>query len=84
LDRSFHVAISSAAGNPVQGEVLRGLHERSLRFWFISLRAPDHHHRVCDQHDAIVTALAERDPEMAEGAMREHIKAFRDNIVLQI
>jgi DNA-binding GntR family transcriptional regulator len=84
LDRAFHILISGMAGNPVQGDILRTLHERSLRFWFISLRAPDHHRRVCDQHETIVDALEKRDPETAERTMHEHIEAFRANITRQI
>lgn len=84
LDRAFHITISSAAGNAVQGELLRTLHERSLRFWFISLRAPDHHSRVLQQHETIVEAIASHDSDAAETAMREHIEAFRANITNQI
>lgn len=85
LDRDFHIAISSAAGNAVHAQLLRTLHERSLRFWFISLRAaPDHHIRICEQHEAIVNAIIDHDPDDAEVAMREHIEAFRANIMHQI
>src|SRR5689334_15620843 len=40
LDREFHLLIARAAKNDVLSELLRNLHERSLRFWFISLTAP--------------------------------------------
>src|SRR5690606_9385153 len=39
LDRDFHLALVAAARNPVLAEILRNLHERSLRLWFISLTA---------------------------------------------
>ena len=54
-DREFHVAIARAAKNAVLAEMLRNLHERSLRFWFISLNAPDHH--ADDRVDARVFRL---------------------------
>ena len=59
LDREFHDTLARAAKNAVLADVLRNLHERSLRFWFISLRDPDHHRNVLAQHRAIVKASAE-------------------------
>ena len=43
LDREFHSHVARAARNTVFAGILGKLHERSLRFWFISLTAPDHH-----------------------------------------
>jgi|SRR5579872_1079967 len=79
-DREFHTTFARSAGNAVLSELLRRLHERSLRFWFISLRAADHHKSVQDQHEAILDALRKHDPARAEAAVRAHIESFRDNI----
>lgn len=84
LDREFHETLARAARNKVLADTLRNLHERSLRFWFISLRDPDHHRRVLTQHRAIVEALQSRKPETAEHVMREHINAFQRNITHQV
>jgi DNA-binding GntR family transcriptional regulator len=84
LDREFHDTLARSARNRVLADTLRNLHERSLRFWFISLRDPDHHHRVQTQHRAIVDALQSRKPEAAELAMREHINAFQRNVTQQV
>lgn len=84
LDREFHGVISAAAGNPVLGEFLRNLHERAQRVWFVSLRAPEHHQRVVDQHAAIVDAIRSRDGAAAEDAVRAHIQSFADNIRRQL
>lgn len=83
LDREFHDTVAHAARNTILAGVLRNLHERSLRFWFISLRDPEHHKTVLAQHRAIVEALQSRDPDAAETAMREHILAFQRNIMRQ-
>jgi DNA-binding GntR family transcriptional regulator len=80
LDREFHNTLAHAARNTVLAEVLRNLHERSLRLWFISLRDPNHHRNVLMQHRAIVAALESRQPDAAETAMREHILAFQSNV----
>jgi len=84
LDREFHDTLARAAKNAVLADVLRNLHERSLRFWFISLRDPDHHRNVLAQHRAIVKALQRRQPEAAEAAMRDHILAFQRNVTRQV
>jgi DNA-binding GntR family transcriptional regulator len=64
----------------VLGELLRSLHERSLRFWFISLNAPTHYQAVHLEHNAILSAIRQRDPARAETAMRGHIESFRTNV----
>ena len=69
LDREFHRQLSAVAGNTILAEFLANLHDRSLRFWFISLRAPDHNIRVCGQHAAIMDGVRHHDPARAEAAM---------------
>jgi len=84
LDREFHTTLSSAGRNSILSDFLGNLHDRAQRFWFVSLRAPDHNDRVCEQHAAIVDAIASHDPEAAAAAMRFHIEAFRTNVTRQI
>src|SRR5262245_46811724 len=80
LDREFHLLIARAAKHSVLSELLRSLHERSLRFWFISLNAPTHYQTVHREHNAILSAIRQRDPGKAETAMRDHIESFRANV----
>jgi DNA-binding GntR family transcriptional regulator len=80
LDREFHLLIARAAKNEVLIELLRNLHERSLRFWFISLNAPTQHETVQKEHSAIFAAIRRSDPNNAEAAMRQHIESFRVNV----
>jgi DNA-binding GntR family transcriptional regulator len=80
LDREFHLLIARSGKNEVLAELLRSLHERSLRFWFISLNAPTQYESVHKQHDAIFAAIRRRDPDKAEVAMRAHIESFRANV----
>ncbi|RME65317.1 MAG: GntR family transcriptional regulator [Alphaproteobacteria bacterium] len=84
LDRDFHCAISSAARNTVLADILKNLHERSLRFWFISLVDQRHGKRVGEEHTAILDALRRHDADAAEDAMRRHIEAFRVNVTRYI
>lgn len=83
-DRRFHSTISSAAKNQVLADVLKNLHERSLRFWFISLTDPEHGERVGREHAAIVKAIKQRNPDKAEAAMKKHIVSFRKNVTRQV
>jgi DNA-binding GntR family transcriptional regulator len=80
LDRDFHDALARAARNPVLADILRTLHERSLRVWFISLNDPAHLQRVHSEHELIVTSLKRRDAEAAVSAMNAHIISYRANI----
>ncbi|MGI8527663.1 MAG: GntR family transcriptional regulator [Pseudolabrys sp.] len=84
LDRSFHSRISDAARNPVLADILTSLHERSLRFWFISLSDDLQLRRVNDEHRAILDGIAARDRKAAGDAMRTHIDSFRKNITRSI
>jgi DNA-binding GntR family transcriptional regulator len=81
FDREFHVLIARATKNDVLSELLRSLHERSLRFWFISLNAPKQYETVQDEHAAILDAIRQRNPDKAETAMRRHIESFRANVL---
>jgi DNA-binding GntR family transcriptional regulator len=80
LDREFHLRLGRAARNPVLAELLLGLHERSLRFWFISLSDEEHPAAVQQEHRAIAAALRARDPDAIEAAVRSHIESFRTTI----
>jgi DNA-binding GntR family transcriptional regulator len=80
LDREFHLLVARSSKNEVLADLLRSLHERSLRFWFISLNAPTQYESVHNQHDAIFAAIRQRDPDEAECAMRIHIESFRANV----
>ncbi len=81
LDREFHATIARASQNAVLRDVLVKLHDRSLRFWFISLNRPGQHESVQQQHEAVLAAIKDGDPDGAQEAMRSHIEAFRTNLV---
>lgn len=80
LDREFHMTLARAARNNVLASILQNLHERSLRFWFISLTAHDHHKEVQQEHRMIFEAIKSRDPAAAAQAMTDHIDSFRRNV----
>jgi DNA-binding GntR family transcriptional regulator len=75
LNQDFHKRIVALSGNPMFVE----LHERTqFRHW--NLRLPvifmkEQLARSTEQHKAIVQAIRERNPEMAERVTREHIES---------
>jgi DNA-binding GntR family transcriptional regulator len=79
-DRAYHNAIARAARNPTLETILERLHERSLRFWFISLSEPHHLTQVDREHREILDGLTRHDGKAAESAVRAHIESFRDTI----
>ena len=84
LDREFHGAIAQSSRNAVLADVLGRLHDKSLRFWILSLNTPGHHARVHTQHRAILGAIRAHDPLTAEQAMRDHIEDFRRNLLTSL
>ena len=80
VDWRYHSAIARAARNPVLEDILARLHERSLRFWFISLSDSSHLQQVDDEHRRILSAFEARDGAAAENAVRAHIESFRETI----
>ncbi|WP_458098256.1 GntR family transcriptional regulator [Roseomonas sp. WA12] len=84
LDTSFHALIARSSGSTIFADILGNLHDRAVRFWFISLDREAHQGSVMQEHRAIRDALAARDAEAAEAAMARHIAAFRQNVMLLI
>jgi DNA-binding GntR family transcriptional regulator len=84
IDREFHRLISDAAANPIIAEILRILHDRSLRFWFIAVGDDLQLRRIAQEHKAIVTAIKQRNRRLAGAAMRTHIASSREHIMRAI
>lgn len=81
LDRAFHQTIAAAARNAVLADILRGLHDRSLRFWFVTLSKPHHLADVQREHCALFERLSARDAAGARAAVERHIDSFRSTLV---
>jgi DNA-binding GntR family transcriptional regulator len=75
LDSDFHDLIAHASGNELVQETLANLHTHVHLFRLF------YHARVTsdaiNEHQDIITALARRDPDAAELAMRHHIERSR-------
>lgn len=81
LDLQFHMAISAAAHNRVLAELLRNLHEKQARFWFLTLSENHHSERIYHEHLQILEAVEQRDGSAAIAAIHHHIDDFRRAIM---
>lgn len=84
LDAQFHTAIAHASGNRVLTSLVQALHRATEPVSYLEL-SPGVGRTTVIQHQAIVTAIKDGDPDAAEAAivehldyLREHIGAFRD------
>ena len=81
LDLQFHMSISAAAHNRVLAELLRNLHEKQARFWYLTLSENHHSERIYHEHLQILEALEQRDGDAAVAAIHHHIDDFRRAIM---
>jgi len=81
LDRQFHQRIARAAHNQILIDLLGLLHDRALRFWFVSLGHREHLEQIAKEHKAILDAIKCRDQDRARQAIVAHINSSRRNIM---
>jgi DNA-binding GntR family transcriptional regulator len=81
-DRDFHAAIAAASGNPVLATTIVDLRKRTAMFRLG--RLPERVDQVCDEHLAIVEALAAGDGEAARTAMQTHIDSVRAHLLQRL
>ena len=72
-DQAFHRLMYEAAGAPDLYELVRRRSGHLDRLRRLDLPSPGKAERVVRDHRAIVAALAARDPEAAQAAMRTHL-----------
>ncbi|MEY9886831.1 DNA-binding GntR family transcriptional regulator [Catenulispora sp. MAP12-49] len=79
-DAAFHEQIAASGGNTLMADTLRRFHSHAhlYRLYFGSGIAET----TCREHERIVEALREADPDTAAGAMRTHIRRARERLSL--
>ncbi|HEY0296938.1 MAG TPA: FCD domain-containing protein, partial [Bordetella sp.] len=65
-------------------DLLRGLHEKQARFWFMTLSDPAHMENVYDDHLALIDALERRDVPQVREIVRHHVDEFRKTIIRSV
>ena len=73
LDEEFHRLLAEAAGRPMAWRMVEDVKPQLDRVRFLDMTQATPRHAVIAQHGAIVEAIAARDPEAAEAAMRLHL-----------
>lgn len=85
-DRAFHLAIARATRNSAMAgavESLWDMRETSAQAALLHAKARNANVKpVVDEHRVIVDALRARDPEAARGAMRAHLSAVIQSLLL--
>lgn len=77
-DGEFHAAIAGVSGNLVLSSVVRAVFDWMARFHAHAVRTSGLERLTLDEHEAILAAVADRDPERAALAMREHLTRAND------
>jgi DNA-binding GntR family transcriptional regulator len=81
LDQRIHSFIWAASGNPYLIDTLERYFALSQRVWYVVLdRVPGLGHAVHDQV-VLLRALLNRDAQLAQTTMREHVLAFQRDII---
>jgi len=81
LDRSFHLSIARAAGNPLLASLLERVGEIVDRSPHELLQTRSEHLTTVSEHTAIFQALCARDPEAAEAAAIAHLESVQQQIL---
>lgn len=80
LDERFHGAIARASGNRVLASFVSALHIETEPVHYLDL-SPEVGRTTVRQHQQIVRAIADQDPDAAERAMIEHLTYLREHLL---
>lgn len=74
LNAEFHQRIWAIADHGTAGRLLANLKSQSIRFQYRTILRPGRTANSLHEHEVIVEALASRDPDASEAAMRQHLR----------
>ena len=80
LDRTFHLSIARAAGNPLLASLLERVGEIVDQSPHELLQSRSEHLATLSEHAAIFKALCEKDPAAAEAAALTHLESVQRQI----
>lgn len=81
LDERFHGAIARASGNRVLASFVSALHIETEPVHYLDL-SPEVGRTTVRQHQQIVRAIANQDPDAGEQAMIEHLTYLREHLLV--
>lgn len=71
---AFHRRIVTIAHHETAERLISSLHAQMVRFQYRTILVPGRSKQSLAEHTAVVKAIAARDPEAAEAAMRHHLR----------
>jgi len=80
LNAEFHQRIWAIADHGTAGRLLANLKSQSIRFQYRTILRPGRTASSLREHEMIVEALASRNPDASEAAMRQHLSHVVDTL----
>jgi len=77
-DMSFHSDLARIGGNPIYPAIVEAIFQWASDYYQPMVRVPGAELLTLTEHTAVVDAIAARDPEAAERAVRAHIGRSND------
>jgi DNA-binding GntR family transcriptional regulator len=80
LDARVHRFIYRCAANPYMAETLGRYYNLSLRIWYLVIDRLPHLFARVHEHDDVLHAIADGDPERARSILADHVATFEREI----
>jgi DNA-binding GntR family transcriptional regulator len=80
LDTRVHRFIYRLSGNPFLEETLYRYFNLSLRIWYLVIDRLPHMFQRVHEHEPLLQAIADRDPELARNIVAGHVATFESEI----
>lgn len=82
-NKEFHLSVSRAAGNPYLTQFYENLLDEGQRLIHLQLNfiISDRESSIGNDHQDIITAIADKDADKAEAAAHEHTELFRKRFI---
>lgn len=77
-DMAFHREIAQISGNPILPAIVEAVFGWASEYYRPIVRAPGAEALTLAEHERIIEAIAARDPQAAERAVREHLTRAND------
>jgi DNA-binding GntR family transcriptional regulator len=77
----FHDYLEKHCGNSNMIPILKTLKHRMYSYKYTIIRIPGHFEEYIEQHNGILRACSERDGELAEKCMRQHMATIKETII---
>jgi len=81
---AFHRSILEHSKNLKLIETVKSLYDHLSLVRLKTIEMTERRNRSVDEHEAIISALEDRNPDQAEKAMREHIRALKKDIEKEV